>query len=193
MRRRQLTLLLLLLTSVALWLTRGRWLPLLLAQIPLLEARSSLLQAIEALVSLAVLLLNAALVYFLWLSRREEEQDEDAREMEPLRPTSPEKIRARLGRGGRVNWIDRNRGLAYHQQGALEAAIADYTRAIEREPQLAGAYNNRAGALIRLGRLDEAEADCRAVERLAPGHPCTHACWGQLAYARGDHETAVQR
>ncbi len=106
MKRRQFTMLILLLAGIVLWLTRGWWLPAILAYLPLVEKRSDLLQALDALVSMAMLLFNAVLAYILWLSRSGK-RDERAWEMEPLRPTTPQDIHERLGRGGRVHWIDR--------------------------------------------------------------------------------------
>ena len=86
-----------------------------------------------------------------------------------------------------------NRGNAYAKLGQTERAIEDYDKAIELNPEYATAYSNRAESLIRLGRLNEATADCRAAQRLAPDHPLTHAAWGRLAYAQGNHQAAAQR
>jgi len=36
-----------------------------------------------------------------------------------------------------------NRGVAYHKKGLFDEAIADYTRAIEINPEDAEAYHNR--------------------------------------------------
>ncbi len=81
MKRKQLTLLLLLMVGVALWLTRGRWLPLLLRQLPLLKDQSEIIQALEALASLAVLALNALFAYLLWLSQQDKRENETQRSL----------------------------------------------------------------------------------------------------------------
>lgn len=85
MRRRQLTLLFLLLAGLAAWLARPWWLRSLLAQLPRIEEGSDLIQALDGLVSIVVLVVNGVLAYLLWLSRSRDEDDQDW-EMEPLRP-----------------------------------------------------------------------------------------------------------
>jgi len=86
-----------------------------------------------------------------------------------------------------------NRGLAYTKQRQLELAVADFTRAIDFRPEDTTGYRNRASALVRLGRLDEAEMDCCVLTRLAPDHPSTLACLAETAFARGDYRSAVER
>ena len=51
------------------------------------------------------------------------------------------------------------RGVARERAGDDEAAEADYTAAVEADPALARAWNNRAAVRARGGRLDEALAD----------------------------------
>ena len=61
------------------------------------------------------------------------------------------------------------RGQEFRKRGDLNAAIADFTKAIEQQPQMAFFYVDRGAALRELGRYDEAEKDfARAVE-LDPG------------------------
>ena len=86
-----------------------------------------------------------------------------------------------------------NRGNAYYKQGDLKQAIADYDQAIQLNPQYATAYRNRAESLIRIGRFEEAEADCKEAEKLTKNHPYTHARWGQLHNARGEYEASIER
>ena len=50
-------------------------------------------------------------------------------------------------------------GLAHAKNGELELAIADYTKALELEPDYADAYYNRAGAWLRLGEREKAKSD----------------------------------
>jgi hypothetical protein len=107
-KRKQIAPLLLLLAGIALWLTQGHWLPLLLAQLPLLEERSTLLQALDALVNLLIVVFNILMAYLVWASRSEEKAEQEW-ELEPLRRITPQGIRRGLGEwGGRVNWIDRH-------------------------------------------------------------------------------------
>lgn len=60
----------------------------------------------------------------------------------------------------------RNRGTAYFSQGAFDLAIADYTKAIEMDPQDADAYGGRGMAYRQKGLRSEAIADLEAYLRL---------------------------
>ena len=59
-----------------------------------------------------------------------------------------------------------NRGLAHSKKGELELAIANYTKAIEIEPDYADAYYNRGGAWLRLGKPEKAKSDLAAARHL---------------------------
>lgn len=52
-----------------------------------------------------------------------------------------------------------NRGIAHDELGQYEAAIADYTAAIERDEALTEAYYNRANAHHNLKQYEQAVAD----------------------------------
>lgn len=56
-------------------------------------------------------------------------------------------------------------------QGRFEAAIDDYTRAIELNPGHCRAYYNRAFSRDRLGRCEEAVADYTRALEIEPGNP----------------------
>jgi Flp pilus assembly protein TadD len=57
------------------------------------------------------------------------------------------------------------RGQEFRKRGDLNAAIADFTKAIEQQPQMAFFYVDRGAALREIGKDDEAEKDfARAVE-----------------------------
>ena len=51
------------------------------------------------------------------------------------------------------------RGLGFLESGELDQAVADFARALELNPQIPGAYLNRAWAYTLLGRDREARAD----------------------------------
>ena len=51
------------------------------------------------------------------------------------------------------------RGLVHAQNGELDKAIEDYTKAIALKPNYADAYYNRGGAFLRLGEQEKAESD----------------------------------
>jgi tetratricopeptide (TPR) repeat protein len=57
-------------------------------------------------------------------------------------------------------------GLAHDQQGNLPQAISDYTKAIEINPNLADAYNNRAIAYYYDKEYDKSWADVHKAEEL---------------------------
>ena len=76
-------------------------------------------------------------------------------------------------------------GNAAFKPGDWDGAVAAYTQALELDPQLTAARNNRAMALLKQGRWEEAEADstaggcsCRAGLHSVPGSlgmPCMAA------------------
>lgn len=107
MKRRQLTLLTLLILGVALWLTRGWWLPQLLAQIPALEKRADLIQTIDSIFSIVAWIVNLGMGYLLWLTHQQQEERRTD-ELAPLRATTWQTIRERSPQGARVAWIDRS-------------------------------------------------------------------------------------
>ena len=61
-----------------------------------------------------------------------------------------------------------NRAVAYGEAGQDELAVADYTKAVEHDPQLAEAYAYRGLIHLRRGRDAEAEADFERAFRLKP-------------------------
>lgn len=84
-----------------------------------------------------------------------------------------------------------DRGVVLEEMNRTEEAIADYTAAINFEPRFAAAYNNRANAYRRLGRLDEATRDYQTSLRYGnpqPEYPFYGL--GQIAEALGQAETA---
>jgi tetratricopeptide (TPR) repeat protein len=60
------------------------------------------------------------------------------------------------------------RGLAYYGKGEYDLAIADYDEAIRLNPNYASAYNNRAWALLKARRPEDAKADADKAVALAP-------------------------
>lgn len=63
------------------------------------------------------------------------------------------------------------RGLAHYETCDLEQAIADYTNALELDPNLADAYFNRGGANYHSGNLEQALRDYEQYLELAPNAP----------------------
>ncbi|MEV8037502.1 tetratricopeptide repeat protein [Streptomyces sp. NPDC086182] len=81
------------------------------------------------------------------------------------------------------------RGNAHRCAGRAAEALADYDRAIARNPP-PEAYYNRAGLLSELGREQEALADYDTVLDLDPDHVDTLVNRAGIHYDRGDHGTA---
>jgi tetratricopeptide (TPR) repeat protein len=56
-------------------------------------------------------------------------------------------------------WLHDQRGQAYAGLRQWDKALADFTRAVQRDPKQAGNRVRRAGTLAELGRWDEAEQE----------------------------------
>jgi tetratricopeptide (TPR) repeat protein len=84
------------------------------------------------------------------------------------------------------------RGFAQRQMGSAEAALADYDRAIELNPEFAAAYLNRGAAHYHLGEIEEAVADYTRAVELDPEN--TNAYYNRaLAYqALGEPDLAIE-
>ena len=78
------------------------------------------------------------------------------------------------------------RGNSAYRKGNLDQAIADYTKAIELDPQYAKAYYNRGNAYSAKGNLDQAIADYTQVIGLEPQSVTAYYNRG-LVYSRQGH------
>ncbi|TYB63177.1 tetratricopeptide repeat protein [Nonomuraea sp. PA05] len=83
-----------------------------------------------------------------------------------------------------------NRAQLLAVAGLREAALADYTRAIEADPGYPDYYLDRGNLLHELGRDEEALADYEAVMRLSPPFPEAYYNRSEVRYAAGDLEGA---
>ena len=61
-----------------------------------------------------------------------------------------------------------NRGFHYRRLGQNDAALSDYSRSIQINPENATAYYNRSYIYEELGRLEDAKSDIENAYRLAP-------------------------
>ena len=61
-----------------------------------------------------------------------------------------------------------NRGGVHREKGAFDDAIADFTKAIELDPNCAETYSNRGGAYLDKGEVDTAIADFTKAIELDP-------------------------
>lgn len=58
------------------------------------------------------------------------------------------------------------RGMCHEAKSELDAALADYTKAIEFDAKLAEAYGNRAMLYMKLEQPDKAKEDATAARRI---------------------------
>lgn len=84
-----------------------------------------------------------------------------------------------------------NRGNARVSQHHLEAAIADYDKAIELAPEAPDPYLNRGTALEGLGRWEEAIADYNHVLELDPTDAAAYNNRGNALAGLGQWEAAI--
>jgi len=84
-----------------------------------------------------------------------------------------------------------NRGNAKRENRDLDGAIADYTRAIEINPKLLGAYGNRGYAKNVKGDLDGAIADYTRVIEINPKLSYSYCIRGNAKRAKGDLDGAI--
>ena len=77
-----------------------------------------------------------------------------------------------------------NEGLALERQGDYDGAIADFTKAIELNPQLAEPYNNRGTARLHKHDLDGAIADYAKAIELNPQFADAYSNRGLSLYSR---------
>ncbi|MBI4617708.1 MAG: tetratricopeptide repeat protein, partial [Planctomycetes bacterium] len=84
-----------------------------------------------------------------------------------------------------------NRGLAREHQGDLAGAVADYTRAIELDPNYSRAYGNRGVARRAQGDVAGAVADFTRAIELDPSFAAAYSNRGSARREQGDLAGAV--
>jgi tetratricopeptide (TPR) repeat protein len=75
-------------------------------------------------------------------------------------------------------------------EGKLDAAIEEYTRVLEFDPNLYLAYYNRGRALWRKGERDKAKEDMTRAIKLEPSVAITYICRGDIFLDQGDITSA---
>jgi|GEM_PF-5356519 len=73
-----------------------------------------------------------------------------------------------------------NRGFAKHQVNDDKAALIDFNKAIEIDPNFAAPYFNRGWRLYRAGNIDQGIADVKSAIRLEPKEPFFYCHLGQI-------------
>lgn len=84
-----------------------------------------------------------------------------------------------------------NRGINYTQQEKLALAIAEYTRAIELDPNYALAYNNRADIYYQQQKHDLALADWNRAIEIDPLLAVAYINRGSLYYLQKKNDLAL--
>ena len=83
-----------------------------------------------------------------------------------------------------------NMGLLFAVTGRLDAAIAEYQRALERDPSHVDARGNLAIALVRQGKLDRATKELTTLIEQDPDNAGAHTNLGLVLLQQGRKEQA---
>ncbi|HEU5322992.1 MAG TPA: tetratricopeptide repeat protein, partial [Methylomirabilota bacterium] len=82
-------------------------------------------------------------------------------------------------------------GIAFYGNGEYLFALDAFNAAVRESPRSAAAWNNRAIARVRLGRLEDAIRDYNRAILLAPRDPEIHFNRGNALVAAGQYGAAV--
>lgn len=82
-------------------------------------------------------------------------------------------------------------GTAYREQGKFDEAIAEYTKAIELDPDLAVAYNNRGCAYSWNKDYENAMADLSRAIELDPMQASAYLNRGSLYIGQDEEDKAI--
>ncbi|KKL71137.1 hypothetical protein LCGC14_2097910, partial [marine sediment metagenome] len=85
-----------------------------------------------------------------------------------------------------------NQGVANYEAGNLEQALADYTKALELDPDFVLAYHNRGLAYANLGDLEQAIADYTKALELDQTLVRAYINRGAAYQKSGDLEQAIR-
>ena len=83
-------------------------------------------------------------------------------------------------------------GIVYAKKGNLDAAIADYNRALEINQRGAGAYQSRGYAYLLKGDLARSIADLDRAIALAPKFADAYTARGLAYHRKGERDRALQ-
>jgi tetratricopeptide (TPR) repeat protein len=84
-----------------------------------------------------------------------------------------------------------NRGIASAKEGQYEAAIAQFTRAFQRNPVFAEAYYNRGLVDLAIGQLGQAISDFTKAVEIKPGLTECYSIRGNIYVAMSQYDQAV--
>jgi tetratricopeptide (TPR) repeat protein len=83
------------------------------------------------------------------------------------------------------------RGIASARQGEFQAALAEFGRAIHRNPAYADAFYNRALVYVAIGNVGQAAADLGAVIEMRPGFVEGYVRRGRLYVTMNEPDKAL--
>ncbi len=84
-----------------------------------------------------------------------------------------------------------NMAQVFTQIGEIDSAIANYTAAMQLDPNYSEYYNERGNLLLKCGRLEEAQCDYRRAIALSPPYFEVWSNLGQCCRLRGAMEEAI--
>ncbi len=84
-----------------------------------------------------------------------------------------------------------NRGVAWFYKGNYDKAIADYTSALEINPNYAEAYYSRGGAWFHKGDYDKAIADCTRTLEINPNDFEAYNNRGSVWFCKREYDKAI--
>jgi tetratricopeptide (TPR) repeat protein len=84
-----------------------------------------------------------------------------------------------------------NRGIVSAKEGQYEAAIAQFTRAFQRNPVFAEAYYNRGLVDLAIGQLGQAVSDFSKAVEIKPGFIEGYSIRGDIYIAMNQYEQAI--
>ena len=84
-----------------------------------------------------------------------------------------------------------NRAFSYDKLGQHEKALADYTRALQMQPNNSTAYHNRGNTLEKMGRLEAAMVDFSRAAELDTNSSASKHARALLLDKMGRHEEAL--
>ncbi|MFA6243592.1 MAG: tetratricopeptide repeat protein [Candidatus Hydrogenedentales bacterium] len=83
-------------------------------------------------------------------------------------------------------------GNDHYAEGRFEEALRAWTEASRLQPNHAKAHNNRAAALLELGKHQEAIEAASEALRIHPGYPVAHMTRGEVYAALGNREAVLR-
>ena len=88
-------------------------------------------------------------------------------------------------------YVEFYKGVTASRKGNYLQAIEHYNGAIELNPQLVPAYNNRGATCYRIGDYESAIRDYDRALELNPEYPAPYYNLGVIHHYRGDYESAI--